>query len=121
MAKTMKKTVLIIFLLSFFLTSSPAFSQPRHEKRLNRLTEKLSLNSDQQKNISGILEASGAACKGIRDPKEHRACRAAQKNQVRNAIKAELNSEQKAQFEEMKSRRGDRGRRERSPKGKRSR
>ncbi len=102
----MKITKYLTAALSILIFSSTAFAHPDPAKRVEKLTQKLSLNPDQQAAATEIFENAFSACEEVSDSRRDRKnCMREQKESVHSSLNAILDEGQQATFEEMKAER----------------
>ena len=88
--------------------ASIATASPRHEMRVERLAEKLSLSEDQEAAISEIFKNAADNCESIDSRKEHRACMKEQKESIQAKVRGQLSAEQASMFDTMRAERAER-------------
>jgi len=102
----MKITKYLTIALTILIFSSTAFAHPDPARKVERLTEKLSLNPDQEAAATEIFENAFSECKEVSDSRrDHKECMRGQKENVHSSLNAILDENQQATFEEMKAER----------------
>jgi len=97
----------VLFAISLFtfiaIPISLAYAHPNHgAKKINRLTEKLSLNPEQQEQITQIFENARNACQSFESRQERKNCMREQN--VKGSINSVLTPEQQLTFGKMRKR-----------------